>query len=86
MTRRPPSRQDTGGLALRLTPGQSIVEMSHFQKQNEDGFHSQASLFSLRRTYKRPTAEALCHSVHIRDGPNAKKKKAKNMEEGKNFV
>jgi len=54
MTRRPPSRQDTGGLALRLTPGQSIVEMSHFQKQNEDGFHSQASLFSLRPTYKRP--------------------------------
>lgn len=51
MTKRPLSRQDTGDVALRMTPGQSIVEMSHFQRQN-DGFHSeggQASLFSLRR-------------------------------------
>lgn len=50
MTRRLLSRQDTGGLALRLTPGQSIEEMSHFQRQNEDGFRSQATLFSLRHT------------------------------------
>lgn len=75
MTRRPPSCQDTGGLALRLTPGQSFVEMSHFQIQNEDSFHSeggQASLF-FPQTQRRPAAEAAYHAVRIRDGPNAQK-------------
>lgn len=79
MTRRPPSRQDTGGLALRLTPGQSIVEMSHFQRQNEDRFRSQATLFPLRHTggpQQKPFAiQCISEMVQM----------PKKMEEGMNF-
>lgn len=82
MTRRLLSRQDTGGLALRLTPGQSIEEMSHFQRQNEDGFRSQATLFSLRHTggpQQKPFA-IQCISEMVQMPPKKSKKYGRGQE------
>lgn len=79
------SRQDTGGLALSLTPGQSIVEMSHFKDKMKMVFTvKEVKLLSFPSGAKEAHSRSLLPCSAYQKLPKCPKD-VKKMEEGMHF-